>query len=131
MDDWLYTGQSPERIKLHQQNWHTFNTTTLKAEGGPCDGETFGLPWPCWGTPEMKHPGTHILYDTSKPVKDGGLAFRARFGMERDGKSLLAGNAAPKGAEMDGGYPEFSAALLKELGWWNDLTDSRKTTGRW
>ncbi len=121
-----YTGQSPERIKLHQQNWHTFNTTTLKAEGGPCDGETFGLPWPCWGTPEQKHPGTHILYDTSKPVRQGGLAFRARFGVERDGQSLLAGNAAPKGAEMDGGYPEFSAALLKELGWWDDLTESEK-----
>jgi len=121
-----YTGQSPERIKRHQQHWHTFNTTTLKAEGGPCDGETFGLPWPCWGTPEMKHPGTHILYETGKPVSEGGLAFRARFGVERDGKSLLADNAAPKGSEIDGGYPEFSAVLLKELGWWNDLTDTEK-----
>ena len=43
-----YTGQSPERLKLHQQNWHTFHTTTLKGQGGPCDGEYYGLPWPCW-----------------------------------------------------------------------------------
>src|SRR6056297_3899626 len=34
-----YTGQSPERLKLHLENKHTFNTTTLKAEGGPCDGD--------------------------------------------------------------------------------------------
>ncbi|MGR5470570.1 hypothetical protein ACPV51_25470, partial [Vibrio astriarenae] len=55
-----YTGQSPERLKLHQKNWHTFNFNTLEAVGGPVNGETYGLPWPCWGTPEMKHPGTHI-----------------------------------------------------------------------
>ncbi|MCG6885747.1 MAG: molybdopterin-dependent oxidoreductase, partial [Proteobacteria bacterium] len=41
-----YTGQSPERLKLQQQNWETFNYTTLKAEGGPCNGEYYGLPWP-------------------------------------------------------------------------------------
>jgi formate dehydrogenase major subunit len=34
-----YTGQSPERLKLHMANKHTFDTTTLKAEGGPADGE--------------------------------------------------------------------------------------------
>ena len=39
-----YTGQSPERLKLHMANKHTFNTTTLRAEGGPCDGEFYGLP---------------------------------------------------------------------------------------
>ena len=68
-----YTGQSPERMKLHMENKHTFNTTTLKAEGGPADGDYYGLPWPCWGTADMKHPGTPNLYDTSKNVADGGL----------------------------------------------------------
>jgi len=86
-----YTGQSPERLKLHAEHRHTFNTTTLRAEGGPLDGEYYGLPWPCWGTAEMKHPGTPILYDTSKPVAQGGLNFRARFGVEHNGVSLLAG----------------------------------------
>ena len=40
---------------------------------GLADGEYYGLPWPCWGTAEMKHPGTPNLYDTSKPVAEGGL----------------------------------------------------------
>ena len=53
-----YTGQSPERLKLHMANKHTFDTTTLKAEGGPADGDYYGMPWPCWGNPEMGHPGT-------------------------------------------------------------------------
>ena len=61
-----YTGQSPERLKLHMANQHTFDKTTLRAVGGPCDGDFYGLPWPCWGTPEMKHPGTANLYDTSQ-----------------------------------------------------------------
>ena len=117
-----YTGQSPERLKLHMANKHTFNTTTLKAEGGPCDGDYYGLPWPCWGTPEMNHPGTPILYDTSKSVAEGGLNFRARFGVEYEGKNLLAEGSYSKGAEIKDGYPEFTADMLKQLGWWKDLT---------
>ena len=117
-----YTGQSPERLKAHQQNWHTFDTTTLAAEGGAVSGDYYGLPWPCWGTADMKHPGTPNLYDTSKPVAEGGLTFRARFGVERDGVNLLAEGAYSKGSEIEDGYPEFSADVLKSLGWWNDLT---------
>jgi len=121
-----YTGQSPERLKEHQKNWHTFNTTSLKAEGGPINGEYYGLPWPCWGNPEDKHPGTPILYDTSKTVAEGGLNFRARFGVEHKGVSLLADGSYSKGAEIKDGYPEFSADMLKKLGWWNDLTAAEK-----
>jgi formate dehydrogenase major subunit len=121
-----YTGQSPERLKDHQQNWHTFDFTSLKAEGGPADGDYYGMPWPCWGTAEMKHPGSPNLYDTSKPVADGGLGFRARFGVERDGVNLLAENSYPVGSEIEDGYPEFTADMLKQLGWWDDLTDAEK-----
>ncbi|MEH0689223.1 formate dehydrogenase subunit alpha [Vibrio cholerae] len=121
-----YTGQSPERLKAHQQNWHTFHKTTLEAEGGPIHGETYGLPWPCWGTPEMKHPGTHILYNTSKPVAQGGGNFRARYGVEFEGKNLLAEDSFSKGSEIQDGYPEFSDKLLKSLGWWDDLTEAEK-----
>jgi formate dehydrogenase major subunit len=121
-----YSGQSPERLKLHAEQKHTFNTTTLKAEGGPCDGEYYGLPWPCWGTPEMKHPGSPILYDYTKPVAEGGGTFRARFGVERDGESLLADGMYTPGSEIRDGYPEFSADLLKQLGWWDDLTPEEK-----
>ena len=121
-----YTGQSPERLKEHQENWHTFNPDTMLAEGGPVDGEAYGLPWPCWGTPEMKHPGTPILYDTSKPVAEGGLNFRARFGVERNGVNLLAEGSAPVGNEIGDGHPQFDHKLLKELGWWDDLTADEK-----
>jgi len=117
-----YTGQSPERLKLHMENKHTFNTTTLKAEGGPCDGDYYGLPWPCWGTPEMKHPGTPNLYDTSKSVAEGGLTFRARFGVEHNGNNILAVDSWSQGSEIKDGYPEFTADMLKQLGWWGDLT---------
>lgn len=122
-----YTGQSPERLKLHLENKHTFNTTTLKAEGGPVDGEYYGLPWPCWGTADMAHPGTPILYDTSKTVAEGGLCFRARFGVEHEGNNLLAEGSWPKGSDIRDGYPEFSHELLKSLGWWDDLTAEEKS----
>lgn len=121
-----YSGQSPERLKEHQQNWHTFNTTSLRAEGGPLHNEFYGLPWPCWGTPEMKHPGTANLYDTSLPVADGGLNFRENFGTERDGANLLAEDSYPVGSELRDGHPRFTADLLKQLGWWDELTDEEK-----
>ncbi|MBZ5876936.1 formate dehydrogenase subunit alpha [Chromohalobacter israelensis] len=121
-----YTGQSPERLKEHQKNWHTFNFDTLKAEGGPADGDFYGLPWPCWGTAEFKHPGTPLLYDMSKPVMEGGLTFRARFGVEHDGENILADGVASAGSEINDGYPEFTAEMLKQLGWWDDLTAEEK-----
>ncbi|CAA6821355.1 MAG: Formate dehydrogenase-O, major subunit (EC [uncultured Thiotrichaceae bacterium] len=121
-----YTGQSPERMKKHQQNWGTFDYTSLKAEGGACDGDTYGMPWPCWGTPEMNHPGSANLYDTSKPVAEGGLNFRARFGVEYEGENLLAEDSYPMGSEIEDGYPEFTHEVLKKLGWWDDLTAEEK-----
>jgi formate dehydrogenase major subunit len=118
-----YTGCSPERLKLHMQNKHTFNPTTMRADDGPCKGDYYGLPWPCWGTPEMKHPGTPILYDLHKPVAEGGLPFRANWGVEYNGESLLAADGSfTKDSELDTGYPEFDHVFLKKLGWWADLT---------
>ncbi len=117
-----YTGQSPERIKAHMANQHVFDRTTLQANGGELDGEYYGLPWPCWGTAEMGHPGTPLLYDTSKPVAEGGLCFRARFGVEHEGNNLLAEGSYPVGSEIKDGYPEFTMGMLKKLGWDGDLT---------
>ncbi len=122
-----YTGQSPERIKLHMANQHTFDKTTLQAKGGPADGDYYGLPWPAWGTAQMKHPGTPNLYDPSKPVAEGGLCFRARFGVERNGENLLAEGSYPVGSEIKDGYPEFTMAMLKKLGWDGDLTAEERT----
>ena len=117
-----YTGQTPERLRAHMANMHTFDKNTLQAVGGPVDGEYFGLPWPCWGNDKLKHPGTPILYDTSKPVAEGGLNFRARYGVERNGSNLLAEGSYPVDSEIKDGYPEFTMAMLKKLGWAGDLT---------
>ncbi len=125
-----YTGQSPERLRKHMANQHTFDRTTLQAVGGPCDGEYYGLPWPCWGTPEMGHPGTPILYDPSKPVSKGGLTFRARFGVEAPaawgGGNLLAEGVASADSELTDGYPEFTMQMLMDLGWDKDLTEEER-----
>jgi len=123
-----YTGCSPERLKRQQQNKQTFDPTTLLATTGPCKGEYYGLPWPCWGTPELGHPGTPILYDLSKPVGQGGLPFRANWGVEHAGRDLLAAEGSTtKGSEIDVGYPEFDHVLMKKLGWWSELTPEERT----
>jgi formate dehydrogenase major subunit len=129
-----YTGQSPERLQAHMRNMHVFDVKTLRARGGKdaktgyvLDGDYYGLPWPCYGTPELKHPGSPNLYDTSKNIMDGGGNFRANFGVERDGVSLLAADGSySKGADITTGYPEFDHVLLKKLGWWDELTDDEK-----
>lgn len=129
-----YTGQSPERLQAHMRNMGAFDVRTLRAKSGKdkvngydLSGDYFGLPWPCYGTPELKHPGSPNLYDTSKHVMDGGGNFRANFGVERNGKNLLAEDGSHSlGAEITTGYPEFDHLLLKKLGWWDELTDAEK-----
>ncbi|TMV13346.1 formate dehydrogenase subunit alpha [Arenibacterium halophilum] len=121
-----YTAQSPERIKMHMENQHTFDRTTLRAVGGPADGDFYGMPWPAWGTPEMNHPGTANLYDMSLPVAEGGLTFRARFGVEHDGDNLLAEGVYSVGSEIQDGYPEFTMQMLQDLGWDGDLTEDER-----
>jgi formate dehydrogenase major subunit len=121
-----YCGQSPERLKAHMKNQAKFDLVTLRA---PKDlpeigGDYYGLPWPCWGTPELRHPGTHTLYNTNLHVMDGGGTFRARFGVEYQGKTLLAEGSYSKDSEIKDGYPEFTLGVLKKLGWDTDLTEA-------
>ncbi|KPQ11412.1 MAG: membrane-bound NAD-dependent formate dehydrogenase alpha subunit FdoG [Saliniramus fredricksonii] len=119
-----YTGQSPERLKAHMANQDKFDLVTLRApaDADEVGGDFYGLPWPCWGTAEFRHPGTHILYNPNVPVKDGGGAFRPRFGLERDGETLLAEGSFPPESEIEDGYPQFTMGVLKRLGWDEDLT---------
>ncbi|MFZ5690170.1 MAG: formate dehydrogenase subunit alpha [Pseudomonadota bacterium] len=135
-----YCGQSPERLKVHMQNQKDFDLVSLRAKDGPAKGDYYGLPWPCWGKPEFKHPGTHTLYNTSLAVKDGGGTFRARFGVERIVKTkviengqevereqrinLLSEGSYSKDSEIKDGYPEFTLGVLKKLGWDKDLTEA-------
>lgn len=123
-----YTGQSPERMKKHMKYQHHFDKTTLRAVGGPCDGDFYGMPWPCWGTPEMNHPGTANLYDMSLPVSEGGLTFRARFGVEHNGQNILADGVYSKNSEIKDGYPEFTMQMLMDLGWDGDLTAEERAS---
>jgi formate dehydrogenase major subunit len=119
-----YCGQSPERLKAHMKNQAKFDLVSLRApkDDPEVGGDFYGLPWPCWGKPEIRHPGSPILYRTDVHVKDGGGTFRARFGVERAGKTLLAENSYSKGSELIDGYPEFTMAVLQKLGWDKDLT---------
>jgi formate dehydrogenase major subunit len=128
-----YCGQSPERLKLHMANQKDFDMRTQRATTGPAKGDYYGLPWPCWGTPEFKHPGTPILYNTNLSVMEGGGTFRARFGLEREEKlpdgttrkvSLLGNGYYSKDSEIKDGYPEFTLGVLKKLGWDKDLTEA-------
>ena len=135
-----YCGQSPERLQAHMRNQAKFDLVTLRApkDDPEVGGEYYGLPWPCWGTPELRHPGSPILYNTGLPVAEGGGTFRARFGVERVVKrkvtengqeverevheNLLAEGSYSVGSEIKDGYPEFTYAVLKKLGWDKDLT---------
>jgi len=125
-----YSGQSPERLKAHMNNQDKFDLVTLRAakDVPEVGGDYYGLPWPCWGTPAIKHPGTHQLYNTHLNVKDGGGTFRPRFGLERNGVTLLAEGAYSLGSELKDGYPEFTYAVLKKLGWDKDLTPAELAT---
>jgi len=119
-----YCGQSPERLKAHMRNQSKFDMVTLRAPKGAPEvgGEVYGLPWPCWGTPEFKHPGTPVLYNSNLPVREGGGTFRARFGVERNGVRLLADGSYSVGSEIKDGYPEFTLGVLRKLGWDTELT---------
>ncbi|MDX0603609.1 molybdopterin-dependent oxidoreductase [Sinorhizobium medicae] len=119
-----YCGQSPERLKAHMRNQHKFDLLTLRApkDDPEVGGDYYGLPWPCWGKPELRHPGTANLYSTGLNVMDGGSPFRARFGVERNGETLLAEGSYTEGSELTDGYPEFTMAVLQKLGWDRDLT---------
>jgi formate dehydrogenase major subunit len=128
-----YTGQSPERLKAHMRNQGAFDLVTLRA--GPdapeeVRGDYYGLPWPCWGTPEYRHPGTHTLYNANLRVKDGGSTFRARFGVEYQGRNLLAEGSDVAGSPIGTGYPEVTMAVLERLGWVGDLTAQELETIR-
>ena len=108
------TGWTPERLKRHQANWDKFDEKTLMGkEGTEVAGEYYGLPWPCW---TEKHPGSPNLYDINRPVMQGGMGFRNRFGLEHNGVSQLAGSgSAPTGGVQGGGYPEITKKNIEEV----------------
>src|SRR5690349_21590140 len=126
-----YTGQSPERLKAHMRLMAHFDPKTLRCDETVIDKETgydikgdyFGMPWPCYGKPEIKHPGSPVLSRTDLKMMDGGGCFRANFGISKDGEDLLATDGShSKDSEITTGFPEFDHVLMKKLGWWSELT---------
>ncbi len=108
------TGWTPERLKRHQENWDKFDEKTLMGkEGTDVAGEYYGLPWPCW---TEKHPGSPNLYDINRPVMQGGMGFRNRFGLEHNGVNQLAAEgSAPAQGAVNGGYPEITKKNIEEV----------------
>ncbi|MDQ2050641.1 molybdopterin-dependent oxidoreductase [Natronolimnohabitans sp. A-GB9] len=119
-----YVGHTPERLKAHQENSHLFSAEDLQVDfddldvdedevDGVQDGEYYGLPWPCW---HEDHPGTPILYDAAKHPSEGGMDFRARWGVEGpDDQDLLRDPYEPDwwDGEIEGvpQYPGYSTVL--------------------
>jgi formate dehydrogenase major subunit len=124
-----YTGQSPGAPQAaHGQPAH-LRQDHAEGQWRPGGRRLLRHALALLGHAEMKHPGTPNLYDMSKPVADGGLGFRARFGVERDGDNLLAEGSYPVGSEIEDGYPEFTMQMLMDLGW-DGRPDRRRTRAR-
>jgi len=104
------TGWTSARLKKHQENWHLFDQVSMRGYG-PMKDEYYGLPWPCW---TEKHCGSPVLYDIHRPVKEGGMGFRNRFGLVHDGVSQLAG-VGIKDAKVKSGYPEITAKNIEKV----------------
>ncbi|MEZ5862888.1 MAG: hypothetical protein R3D25_01950 [Geminicoccaceae bacterium] len=103
-----YTGQSPERLKQHMEQQGDFDMVSLRGKPGTTvEGEFYGLPWPCWGTPELKHPGTHVLYNTHEHVMKGGVPRPVRRRARRRDAALAEGSWSVS-SEIEDGYPEFT-----------------------
>jgi formate dehydrogenase major subunit len=118
-----YTGQSPERLKAHMRNMHVFDVKTLRAKGGidketgyKLDGEYFGLPWPCWGTPEMKHPGTQPVRHLG--ARDGRRRQLPRQLRRRARRPVAAGGRrlAQQGRRPDHRLPRVRPPAAEEAG---------------
>ena len=104
-------GITPERLKAQCENWHMFDTKTLRGSG-PFKGEYYGLPWPCWSE---KHTGTPVMYATDIPVSEGGMGFRLNWTPKApDGVSLMAENA-PVGSKVLAGHEEITAANVEAI----------------
>ena len=121
-----YCGQSPERLKAHMKNQAKFDMLTMRApkDDPEVGGDYYGLPWPCWGSPEVRHPGTPLLYNTNLHVMDGGGTFRAAlwsssarrsFPTARRARSACSADGSySKGSAIKDGYPEFTLASPEE-----------------
>ncbi len=115
--------QSPERLKKQQQYCADFGVEDCQAKSGPCAGEYYGLPWPCWND---EHPGTPLLYRNDVPISEGGNDFRTKF---KDAAQSTPGNpVSDDGVSMlaTGGYDELNSDGTPGGGWKTELDEDFK-----
>ena len=121
------TGWTAKRIKKHTDNWHMFDQISGRGYG-EMKGEYYGLPWPVW---TENHGGSPILYNIHRSVKDGGMGFRNRFGLEHDGVDLLAGKgSAPKNSANKDGYAEITRDNIEKTLGIKLTADEKKRIGK-
>lgn len=121
------TGWTSKRIKRHTDNWDKFDLVSLRGYG-EMTGEYYGLPWPVW---TETHGGSPLLYNINRSVKEGGMGFRNRFGLEHEGVSQLAGaGSAPKSSANKDGYPEITAKNIEEVLGIKLSADEKKRIGK-
>src|SRR5260370_17094555 len=99
-------------------------TTRAPKDDPEVGGDYYGLPWPCWGSPEVKHPGTPLLYNTNLTVMYGAGTFRPRFGIEREETlpygtprkgSLLSDCSFSKHSDIPPRYPPLTLPTLNNI----------------
>ena len=109
-------GETPERMKRQKEYAHLFDPKTGKAQGGPVDGEWWGLPWPCW---TESHPGTPVLYSDLLPVSEGGHDFRGNRTYPTDepnaGRPMLREDEPQYGTQHVPQYSENGVAYSMDL----------------
>ena len=106
-----YTGQSPERLKLHMANQHTFDKTTLRGDRRPVRRRLLRPALAVLGH------GRDEASRHAEPLRHVEAGGRGRPDLprplrcrERDGDNLLAEGSYSVGSEIEDGYPEFTMA---------------------
>ena len=136
-----YCGQSPERLKAHMKNQAKFDLVTLRApkDDPEVGGDYYGLAVAVLGNAGVQ-ASRHADPLQHQSVGEGGrrhvprpVRRRTHRQAQGDGKrpggrekeehdNLLAEGSYSAGSEIKDGYPEFTLAVLKKLGWDKDLT---------
>ena len=111
-----YTGQSPERLKLHAKYRHTFNTDDAAGGGRPLRRRVLRPALALLG-----HAGNEASghADPVRPEQTGGARAASSSGRarRRAQRREPAGRRRPisKGSEIKDGYPEFTCtSILKK-----------------
>jgi hypothetical protein len=79
-------------------------TTRAPKDDSEVGGDYYGLPWPCWGSPEVRHPGWWLGPDAfttwrlEKPMRRshwGGPQVSSGFGMRKSPPSCSISSMQP------------------------------------